>query len=294
MPDGANIGRQHNRRELYEVVDNHLIRSSSGSILVPIDPVRGSGASMACGRRVRAAAPAAAALLFCCTAYTVAPARADDIEDARAIVFSGRDVWLNGAFLNGGVLWSPTALDDSGLLFKFLLSGGLYRYDAGDLGGERVIGSEWMVQLLPGWHVKRGTFEAKVFMGPEFQQHHLSPDDPGNSLNGNKLGLRLSTELWDEPTDTTMIAADGSLSTVDGQYSARVGFGWKILDMFYSGPETQAYSADGYSQWRFGLHITSFKTGNAEWSAAGGWARDTNNRSSPYVRLGFMQRVGGD
>lgn len=54
------------------------------------------------------------------------------------------------------------------------------------------------------------------------------------------------------------------------------------------------YSADGYSQRRLGLHVTSMKTGDAEWSAAGGWALDTNNRSSPYLRLGFMQRVGND
>jgi hypothetical protein len=79
-----------------------------------------------------------------------APARADDIEDACVIVFSNRDVWLNGAFFSGGALWSPTALDDDGLLLKFMLSGGLYRYNAGDLGGERVIGSKWQVQMLPG------------------------------------------------------------------------------------------------------------------------------------------------
>jgi hypothetical protein len=166
---------------------------------------------------------------FCCVLLLLSPpppACADDIEDARAIVFSGRDVWLNGAFLNGGVLWSPTALDEDGLLFKFLLSGGLYRYNARDLGGERVIGSEWAVQLLPGWHVKRGTFELKVFMGPEFQQHRLSPDDPGNLLNGSKFGLRLAGEIWDEPTTTTMIAADASLGTTGNTSSARIGFGW--------------------------------------------------------------------
>ncbi len=123
---------------------------------------------MACGRRVHAAMSIAVALAVCCVCVAVGPGWADDIEDARAIVFSNRDVWLNGAFLSGGVLWSPTALDDDGLLFKFLLSGGLYRYDAGDLGGERVIGSEWLVQVLPGWHIKRGTFEAKVFWGPEY------------------------------------------------------------------------------------------------------------------------------
>ena len=249
---------------------------------------------MAWERRVDAAASVAAALVVCCVCVTAGPTWADDIEDARAIVFSGHDVWFNGAFLNGGVLWSPTAIDEDGFLFKFLLSGGLYRYDAGDLGGERVIGTEWMVQVLPGWHIKRGTFEAKVFWGPEYQHHRLSPDDPGNTLRGGAFGLRFSTELWDEPTSQTMIAADASLSTIGGNSSARIGVGWKMLDMFYAGPETQVYRGDGYSQWRLGAHVTSFKTGNAEWSAAGGWALDTQNRSSPYLRLGFMQRVGGD
>ena len=249
---------------------------------------------MAWGRRVHAAASATAALVFCCVWISAASVSADDIEDARAIVFSGRDVWLNGAFLNGGVLWSPTALEEDGLLFKFLLSGGLYRYNAGDLGGERVVGQELMVQLLPGWHVVRPGFEAKVFWGPEYQHHYLSPDDPGNALNGSKFGLRFSGEVWDEPTAATMIAGDASISTVGGNSSARLGIGWKVLDMFYSGPEAQVYHGDGYSQWRWGVHITSFKTGDAEWSAAGGWSVDTNNRSSPYVRLGLMQRVGGD
>ncbi len=36
--------------------------------------------------------------------------------------------------------------------------------------------------------------------------------------------------------------------------------------------------------------ITSFRTGDAEWSAAAGWAIDSESRSSPYLRLGFMQR----
>src|ERR1041385_1525717 len=164
---------------------------------------------MAWGRRVHAVASVAAVLGFCCVLLlSPPPAYADDTEGARAIVFSGRDVWLNGAFLNGGVLWSPTTLDDDGLLLKLLLSGGLYRYNAGDLGGERVIGSEWAVQLLPGWHIKRGTFEAKIFAGPEFQQHRLWPADPGNRLSGSQFGLRLSGEIWFEPTATTMVAGD--------------------------------------------------------------------------------------
>jgi hypothetical protein len=183
---------------------------------------------MAFERRVHAAASVAAALAYyCCVCMSAAPAFAgDDDDDAHAILFSGRDIWFNGAFLNDGMLWSPSSLEEDGLLLKVLLAGGLYRYDAGDLNGERVIGSEFLVQVLPGWHVKRGTFEAKVFWGPEYQHHHLSPDDPGNTLRGGKLGLRFAAEVWYEPTAATMIAGDASLSSVGGSNSARIGFGW--------------------------------------------------------------------
>jgi hypothetical protein len=249
---------------------------------------------MVWGGRVFAAMSVAVEVVLCCICWPTCPSWAGDDDERRAILFSGRDLWFNGAFAYGGMIWSPRDLDEDGLLFKLLLSGGLYRYNAGDLGNERVVGAEWLVQALPGWHVKRGTFEAKVFWGPEFQHHRLWPDDPGNTLKGGKFGLRFSTEFWYEPTTSTMITADGSLSTIGGSNSARLGLGWKFFDQFYSGPETQIYGGAGYSQWRLGVHFTSLKTGEAEWSAAGGWARDTNNRSSPYFRLGFMQRLAAD
>ncbi|MEJ2377812.1 MAG: cellulose biosynthesis protein BcsS [Pseudolabrys sp.] len=238
------------------------------------------------------AASVATAFIVCCCCVAAGPVRAgDDDGVAHAILFSGRDFWGNGAFLFGGMLWAPNGFERDGLVFKLMLSGGAYRYKAGDLGGERVIGAELVAQALPGFRVARNHFEAKVFFGPEYEYHRLWPDDPGNRLRGPAFGLRFAVELWDEPTPSTMIAADASLSTIDTNSSARLAFGWQVLDkQFYAGPETQVYGAQGYAQWRFGIHVTSFRTGDAEWSAAGGWAIDSDNRSSPYLRLGFMQR----
>jgi hypothetical protein len=33
------------------------------------------------------------------------------------------------------------------------------------------------------------------------------------------------------------------------------------------------------------------KAGSYEWSAAAGWARDSDGRSGPYVRLDVLQRL---
>ena len=247
---------------------------------------------MRVGRRVRATASVAVAFMFCCACAPAGPARAGgDDEISRIILFSGRDLWRNGAFACGGMLYAPNGFEQDGLLFKLLVSGGLYRYNAGSLGGDEVVGAELLVQALPGFRVTRNHFEAKVFFGPEYENHRLWPDDPGNKLRGPAFGLRAAVELWDEPTPTSMLAADASLSTVGGNYSARAAVGWRVFDkQFYVGPETQVYGGDGYAQWRVGIHFTSLKTGDAEWSAAGGWAIDSDNRSSPYLRLGFMRR----
>ena len=244
--------------------------------------------------RVRAATAVAAACLLCCVCVAAGPARAGDDDDARTILFSGRDIWRNGAFAYGGLLFAPGGFEQDGLLLKLLLSGGVYRYNADALGGERVIGAEGLTQVLPGWRIKRGTLEAKIFFGPEFQTHRLWPDDLGNRLRGSSFGLRFAGEFWHEPTPTTVVIGDLSLSTIATSHSARLAYGWHVLDDilggFYVGPEIQYFAADGYRHLRVGAHLTGMKIDNFEWSAAAGWAGDSDRSSSPYLRLGFVTR----
>jgi hypothetical protein len=220
-------------------------------------------------------------------------AGATDSDDAHLMLFSGREIWRNGAFAHGGFVVAPSGFDEDGLLLKVMLAGGLYRYDAQDLGA-RVFGAEWLAQVLPGWRIKRGDAEFKIFMGAEIQNHHLRPDDPANRLRGFSYGLRVAAEFWYEPSAETMIAADISLSSIATSNAARAAYGWRVLDEMmggiYIGPEVQYFGSSGYRHSRVGLHVTSMKTDDTEWSAAAGWARDSAGRSSPYVRLGILKR----
>lgn len=243
-------------------------------------------------RRVWAAVCSAATLCLCCL-YVPGSARADDVDDPRIMLFSGRDIWRNGAFAHGGFIVAPSGFDQDGLLLKIMFSGGLYRYHAQNLG-ERVVGAEWLTQVLPGWRIKRGDAEFKVFMGPEVQNHYLRPDDSANRLRGYSYGLRVAAEAWYEPNAAMMIAADVSLSSIATSNSARIAYGWRVLEEMlggiYIGPEVQYFGSGGYRHGRLGMHITSMKTEDTEWSAAAGWARDSTGRSSPYVRLSILTR----
>lgn len=244
------------------------------------------------GTGVAAAAFLAAIFLTCCFCVFVSPARADDDDDEKHfLLFSGRDIWRNGAFMHGGVLWAPKGFEQDGLLLKVMFSGGVYRYLSGS-GGERIYGVENTVQVLPGWRVKRGDLEAKVFMGLDVQHHWLWPDDPGNSAQGRSFGLRIAAEFWYEPTPRTMAAMDFTVATASATPYLRMATGWRVLDeQFYFGPEAAYFGADGYRQIRLGFHFTAMKTGDREWTAAGGWTRDTDQQSSAYVRLSLMQKL---
>jgi hypothetical protein len=63
-----------------------------------------------------------------------------------------------------------------------------------------------------------------------------------------------------------------------------------MLGGLYVGPEIQYFGSDGYRHLRLGAHVTSLKTDDIEWSAAGGWAEDSQGRASPYLRLNLLKR----
>jgi len=248
---------------------------------------------MALGRRWGASILVAAAL-----APGVSPlASASEDDDPTTLQFSGRDAWRNGVFAYSGFLYAPGGFERDGFMLKLLMNGGVYRYWPGSMPGQEVRGAEWQLQVLPGFRIKRGAAEMKFFFGPEWQKHWLWPDDPGNKLRGQNFGARFAAELWSEPTPETLIAGDVSLGTLSTSQSARLAFGWRISgellngEFFYLGPELQVLDSDGYRQSRVGLHLTSMKTDDVEWSAAIGYARDTDGQSSPYFRLGLAQKL---
>ncbi|MEX0841594.1 MAG: cellulose biosynthesis protein BcsS, partial [Xanthobacteraceae bacterium] len=224
----------------------------------------------------------------------VCPVAADMLEDAPEeptfLYFSGVDLWREGGFLHGGVLWSPDGLDQDGFTLKFIFGSGAYRYLSGALGDAEVVGHQLSGSAMPGWRFKRPGFEMTVFAGLDAQDHRLSPDDPSSDLRGSHVGLRSGFDLWYEPNRTTMLAADASVSTIGTSYNAHAAYGWRLFNRVYVGPEAAAFASDDYRQYRFGLHATAFKTGTIELSAGAGYARDSSHRSGAYGRLSLVTR----
>jgi hypothetical protein len=216
---------------------------------------------------------------------------AQDVGDGKAVehflFFSGADLWRNGDFVHGGMLWSPNGLEREGFTLKLLLSGGSYRYNAGTTP---IVGNMGLVDVLPGWRFKRDQLEVTVFAGLDLQHHWTVPDDPGNRLLGNHVGFRAGIDLWYQPTEKTMAAVSVLGSTIDTNVWARGAVGVRFLDRVWLGPEVLGFADRTYNQWRAGFHVTSFQTGPYEWSAGAGYVSDSDHHSGPYGRIGLLMR----
>lgn len=212
---------------------------------------------------------------------------ADTPDSRRFLLFSGFDLWRNGGFGHGGLLWSPAGLAREGFTFKLLVAGGRYHYQS---GGTEITGSQTLAGVLPGWRFKRDALELTLFAGADLQSHRLRPDDPDNRMRGTNFGLRVGGDLWYQPSGTFMMSAGASASTIGPNYWTRAAVGWRLFDAVWVGPEVLALGGDRYHQFRAGVHATALRTLAVEWTAGFGFVRDSDERDGLYTSIGVISR----
>jgi hypothetical protein len=215
--------------------------------------------------------------------------QSDSLLDPTVLLFAGVDGWRHGVFAHSGLLWSPQGLDRPGFTLKLLSGRGLYTFWSGALKTD-VVAAQSTAFILPGWRFIHGKLQVTAFAGLDVQEHRLSPDDLSSRLRGQLWGARVGFDLWFQPSPVTMVSADASASTVGRSYSARLAYGWRLLDLVYAGPEIGALGSDNYRQVRAGFHTTGLRTGPVEWAASAGWAGDSDRRGSLYGRISVMAR----
>lgn len=151
-------------------------------------------------------------------------------------------------------------------------------------------GQHALASLAPGWRFKRDRFELLVMAGVDYQTHYFTPDDLTNRSRGDRLGVRAGFDVWFEPQPNWMVNSSASLTSLNMQFDARIALGTRLLDVFWIGPEVATLGDDAYRQFRVGAHVTALKTGAIEWSAAAGFASDSDRRSGAYGRISVLTR----
>lgn len=202
----------------------------------------------------------------------------------QALYFAGFDLQRFGYGAYAGTVWSPVSGRD-GFLVRLFGADGIDSFRT----SKTILRSESVrAALMPGYRINRNGFELSAYSGLEFFARIPLPITRTTRLQPN-YGMRLSADVWWEPFDAVMIAANLSMTTIESSFYGRVATGVRIFNV-WTGPEFSA-STDIYGQqYRAGVHVTGVRFGNYEVSGAAGYAFDSFGRSGAYGRVGFSLR----
>lgn len=171
-----------------------------------------------------------------------------------------------------GTIAPFTPMDRSGWRVRGSAIVGTYTYNSTDVGkvngtlvgGAMMMGYEWVF--------KRAT--VALYAGGEIVNTTISPNDPNNQAKGTSAGLKVATDFYVTPTDSTMIAGVGSYSTNFNSYYTRLKFGMAFAKGVFVGPEVGALGDNFFTQWRLGGHVTGMRLGMAQFGVALGFLND--------------------
>lgn len=210
-------------------------------------------------------------------------------ENPSLLLLSGTDLWRYGGFLYGGLLWSPAGLDSGGFTLKMLLDTGKYNYVSGALQ-ESIEGTQLSAAALPGWRFRRDSLTVTLFAGPIVQDNRLSAPDPGSRLYGLHAGAEAGADIWYQPNAATMAALSGAFASIGPTGYVRAAVGFRLFAAAFVGPEIEQLWCADFEEIELGAHVSALRIDAVDWSMGAGWALASDQRSSPYVRLGVNAR----
>jgi hypothetical protein len=168
-------------------------------------------------------------------AMLIGPAPAASQTKYSTVVFGGADAGPSFEVAYGGAI---TALNGDitrdGVLLRALAGYTWYDY-VGGVGP--VDGQAAVLDAMIGYQVVKGNLRAAAFIGIDYQDHRLSPNDPFNPVNGSETGLKLVGDVSSIVGDPWYFNLLGSYSTAFDSYMARLRLGYSIGGSLVVGPE---------------------------------------------------------
>lgn len=213
----------------------------------------------------------------------------------KADLFSGTDVTANAYYGYLGATWAPfSALDQPGWRLRIVGGTGRYRYDGElNVSGNNIpidfVGDVSAFDMLIGYQHHYGAWVLKGFVGANYTEHLISPEDPDNDVQGTAFGVKGQLELWWSIDETHWISADASYATSFGDFWSQIRYGYEPIEWFALGPEVTALGHQDYATGRAGL-FGRFQTDYGDLTLSGGVTGNFEEDPSPYGALGFYQK----
>lgn len=169
-------------------------------------------------------------------------------------VFSGYDIAEDAFSSYGGFV---TALNRDLGKDGFLVRGvGVYvSYEYGTLGPgavpRTIDGDAIIADVMLGYQFLSPGLRVAMFIGGEYQDHDLDPNDTANRVRGSEGGFKVAGELGTDRSTPLYLNVLGTYSTAFDSYWARGRIGWQ-KGGFAIGPEGGVSGNESYDAQRVG------------------------------------------
>lgn len=200
-------------------------------------------------------------------------------------LYFGTDVSTNRGLVGyGGLLYAPGGMDNSGLRISLFGLYGKYQYSDDD-AGNTFKGRFASVDALVGYSKTFDNAAVTVAVGANYQDQRVSPFDPDNPVQGEKVGFKVQGDFWVNPTERTLVLGIASYSTAFNTYYSILRFGYDFFGQnFFIGPEFGALGNSRTDQQRIGLAISGIPLAKrVRLTLSGGWLHERNEKDAAYA-----------
>lgn len=159
-------------------------------------------------------------------------------------------------------------------------------------------GRGWQGDLMLGYLFSRGNFGGGIFVGVDYQNYKLKPDDPTAAIRGTELGLKIAANLGTDSTSPHYFDISASYSTSFSSYWARIRTGLNHQG-FAFGPEGIVMGSEGFDAQRLGGFV-SYKfpnrpvelTFSSGYQFLSGSGQDTSTSGGEGIYAGVNLAIG--
>jgi len=192
---------------------------------------------------------AAGMLLLACTA------RAEDKPQAYE-VDAGFDTAPQSLYwYSEAVVALNRDMGKTGLLLRAYSSLADYQYTNPSVTSATIDGKQWQFDMMPGYQIVRGGATFGGYVGFDYQDVQLSPEDPTAPVRGTKAGVKVEAHFDynddKQPYEASLI---GEYSTAFATYYGELRLGARLCDKLFAGPAVEADGDTGYD----GQHLGGY------------------------------------
>ena len=174
-----------------------------------------------------------------------------DYQPTWIATYSGTDFAKDSFYsYSGAVISLQRDLSRSGFVFQGFAGYGSYEYDSAGVPGGRVDGDITQLAAMLGYLFVREGAAVGLYIGADYHDVDLTPNDPASSVNGSELGFRVGGDVR-LIGPRHYFSLEGYYSTAFDTYWSRVRAGMN-LGRVIVGPEAAAMGNVGYDAQRLG------------------------------------------